>query len=77
MIYFQHLYLVCKRINEYVFFYTMQTENIPYPFRQNSNFLYLSGSYDPEALIILCATPTEQIHMMFLSDPDPMVIEKS
>jgi hypothetical protein len=48
------------------------SENIPYPFRQNSQFLYLSGSFDPESFIILCATPTEQMHTIFLSDPDPM-----
>lgn len=49
------------------------TENIPYPFRQNSNFLYLSGSFDPEALIILCVNGNEQMHMLFLADTDPMV----
>lgn len=48
------------------------TENIPYPYRQNSNFFYLSGSYDPEAFIVLCVTPKEQVHTLFLSDPDPM-----
>lgn len=48
------------------------TENIPYPYRQNSNFFYLSGSYDPEAFIVLCITPKEQLHALFLNDPDPM-----
>ncbi|CAL8115251.1 unnamed protein product [Orchesella dallaii] len=48
------------------------SENIPFPYRQNSNFLYLSGSYDPEAFIVLCVTGKEQLHTLFLSDPDPM-----
>ena len=49
------------------------TENIPYPFRQNSNFFYLSGSYDPEALLVLTVTNDgQQVHSMFLSDPDPL-----
>ncbi|ODN03923.1 putative Xaa-Pro aminopeptidase 3 [Orchesella cincta] len=47
------------------------SENIPYPYRQNSNFLYLSGSYDHEAFLVLCVTGKEQLHTLFLSDPDP------
>jgi len=49
------------------------SESIPYPFRQNSNFFYLSGSYDPEALLVLAISSNgEQIHSMFLNDPDPV-----
>ncbi|CAG7825530.1 unnamed protein product [Allacma fusca] len=48
------------------------SENIPYPFRQNSNFFYLSGSYDNDAFILLISSPNEQRHIMFLGDPDPV-----
>lgn len=48
------------------------SENIPYPFRQSSNFLYFSGSYDQDAFIVLTATRNEQTHLYFLPDPDPM-----
>jgi Xaa-Pro aminopeptidase len=62
-----HLIIVPGSTKKYM------TENIPYPFRQNSNFFYLTGSYDPEALLVLTVTQEgNQVHPMFLSDPDPI-----
>lgn len=49
------------------------TENIPYPFRQDSNFYYLTGSCDPETLLVLTISKDgKQEHSLFLNDPDPM-----
>lgn len=63
---FNHLVVIPAAPKKYM------TENIPYPYRQNSNFFYLSGSYDPGAFIVMCINGKEQTHALFLSDPDAM-----
>ena len=48
------------------------TEKIPYIFRQNSDFLYLSGCLEPESCLILSTTDTPSQHRstLFVREKD-------
>ncbi len=43
----------------------------PYPFRQNSDFLYLTGLNEPEALLVLCPKRAEGEVILFVAPFDP------
>ncbi len=43
-----------------------------YPFRQNSNFLYLTGFEEPEALLVLTSKGTESQSILFCRNRDPL-----
>lgn len=43
----------------------------PYPFRQNSDFLYLTGLIEPEALLVLCPKRAEGEVILFVAPHDP------
>ncbi|MHB9020839.1 MAG: aminopeptidase P N-terminal domain-containing protein [Halothiobacillus sp.] len=43
----------------------------PYPFRQASDFLYLTGLVEPEALLVLCPKRPEGEMILFVAPQDP------
>ncbi|XP_071951353.1 xaa-Pro aminopeptidase 3-like [Antedon mediterranea] len=48
------------------------TDEIPYPFRQNTNFLYLSGFQEPDSALVLESIPGK-VHksVLFVPERDP------
>ena len=44
-----------------------------YPYRQNSNFLYLTGFKEPEAVLVLISTEEESHSVLFCRDRDPQL----
>lgn len=54
------------------------TENIPYPFRQNSDFRYLCGALEPDCVLVLRTTNIGSLKghssALFLPDQDEMSI---
>ncbi|XP_049845996.1 xaa-Pro aminopeptidase 3-like [Schistocerca gregaria] len=47
------------------------TEKIPYPFRQNSDFLYLTGCLEPECALVMSSHSGKSKSVLFLRNKDP------
>ena len=46
------------------------TSDIPYPFRQNTDFLYLCGFQEPDSVLLLHTTPDGQKSVLFVPKRD-------
>lgn len=47
------------------------SEKIPYVFRQNTDFMYLTGCMEPDCALVMTATNTDHaVSTMFLRDRD-------
>ena len=49
----------------------MRSNDTEFPFRQESNFYYLSGFNEPDCLLLLCKTDSESKTILFLRERDP------
>ncbi|XP_036408212.1 xaa-Pro aminopeptidase 3 [Megalops cyprinoides] len=47
------------------------TNDIPYPFHQNQDFLYLTGILEPDSALILCCPPRPERAILFVPRRDP------
>ncbi|KAG9343101.1 hypothetical protein JZ751_015320 [Albula glossodonta] len=47
------------------------TNDIPYPFHQNQDFLYLTGILEPDSALILCCPPRQERAILFVPRRDP------
>ena len=47
------------------------TEKIPYVFRQNSDFLYLTGCMEPDSILVLISQNDNYESIIFMRGKDP------
>ncbi|XP_048870508.1 xaa-Pro aminopeptidase 3 [Brienomyrus brachyistius] len=47
------------------------TNDIPYPFHQNQDFLYLTGILEPDSALVLCCPPRLEGAILFVPRRDP------
>ena len=47
------------------------TNDIPYPFHQNQDFLYLTGILEPDSALVLCGTGRPDQAILFVPRRDP------
>lgn len=47
------------------------TNDIPYPFHQNQDFLYLTGILEPDCALVLCCLPRPEKAILFVPRRDP------
>ena len=50
---------------------TYMSHDIPYPFRQNTDFFYLCGFQEPDSVLILHTAPEGQKSVLFVPKRDP------
>ena len=63
----RHIVIIPSATKQYM------TEDIPYPFRQNSNFVYLCGFQEPNSILVLESGEAWPSHMatLFVPKKDP------
>uniref|UniRef100_A0A4W5PJK3 X-prolyl aminopeptidase 3, mitochondrial n=1 Tax=Hucho hucho TaxID=62062 RepID=A0A4W5PJK3_9TELE len=61
----KHLVIVLSHPIRYM------TNDIPYPFHQNQDFLYLTGILEPDSALVLCGTGRPEQAILFVPCRDP------
>ncbi|XP_064844178.1 xaa-Pro aminopeptidase 3-like isoform X2 [Oncorhynchus masou masou] len=61
----KHLVIVLSHPIRYM------TNDIPYPFHQNQDFLYLTGILEPDSALVLCGTSRPDQAILFVPRRDP------
>ena len=56
-------------------FQTIRTNNVEYPFRQNSDFLYLTGFSEPKSLLILVKKDERHNYSILFNQPHDFIYE--
>ncbi|KAJ8254365.1 hypothetical protein COCON_G00209770 [Conger conger] len=62
---FPHIAIVLSHPTRYM------TNDIPYPFHQNQDFLYLTGVLEPDCALVLCCAPRPESAVLFVPRRDP------
>lgn len=68
--------LKSSSIKEHIFIFpssskTYMTHDIPYPFRQNTDFLYLCGFQEPDSVLVLHTTSSGYKTVLFVPERNP------